>query len=105
MVAADGGGLPDVLEPSTGGVSRHRELLALGQNEGIDKVTSQCSGCRHGREIKRSHVRSHTADTCKSKNARAHTPHTHTHAVNPASQNNNVEKSSSNLAPQRTTVG
>lgn len=103
-VVADGGGLSGVLKSRTGGVSRHRELLALGQNQGINVVTSQCSGCRHGRQIVCLHVHSHTTDTCKSK-TRTHTPHTHTHAVNPASQNNNVEKSSSNLAPQRTTVG
>ncbi|TNN88125.1 hypothetical protein EYF80_001706 [Liparis tanakae] len=35
-VVANGGGMPGVLQPRTGGVSRHRELLALGQNKGID---------------------------------------------------------------------
>lgn len=102
---ADGGGLSGVLQPVGGGVPRDRELLALGQNEGIHVVAGQRSGCRHGRKND-FHMDTQSYNRYEQKcNAHTHYTHTYTHAVNPASQNNNVEKSSSNLAPHRTTVG
>lgn len=54
------------------------------------------------RKKRKTHSRTHTYLTYST-----HTPatHTYTQAVNPGSQNNNVEKSSSNLAPHKTTVG
>ena len=45
-----GGGLSRVLKPPvTGGISGSGKLLALGQNEGVNVVTSKRSGCRHGK--------------------------------------------------------
>lgn len=54
------------------------------------------------RKKRKTHSGTHTYTTYSTHTAATHT---YTQAVNPGSQNNNVEKSSSNLAPHKTTVG